>query len=204
MVGMPSKCPNCGNIFASGMIEIDNSCFDLSGSNVKVTCPRCGHFAEPISGLFAYGPDDITVIKASPENAALIEIIQRALRDAKSGVDPDRIVYDLKKVSPELAAKAARAVRLGGGPALLTMLFWILYTCANNPSSKMDWNVLFDQAVVYSTNRPEYQFPAAQTVEPVNKPGPPPAMNRQQRRQQERQSRKQPPQPSQPRSKKPK
>ena len=188
MTGAPSFCEHCELVFESPKIQIRDS-YNVSFIDYKVKCPKCGGQAKVVKGTFDFVDGGIRVVSADSASIERIRLLRLLIDEAKSGVDPDKILSKLEEVSPGLAREGQDAIRNGGIPALILMLLFLAHGCTTSNNSRIDLNQLVDQWHVYTTGEPAYPF-SAQTSSLESSSEQEPELNRQQRRQQEYQSRK--------------
>jgi hypothetical protein len=113
------------------------------------------------------------------------------MSSAKAGADPETIITEIERNSPELANAARLAVSRGGILSLIALLFSLLVSCSSNISQTLDWNEIVDQAHVYMTGADPYPLQGGTRTQGPAIDEPEQQISRQQRRHQERQSKKQ-------------
>ncbi len=152
MFEFPARCTRCGTIFRSG-IAADNASNMSMSNNMAGPCPRCGAMGRVIDGVFDVSQGKISVRAAPPETFAVLKALEAALAAARAGAEAEIIIDDLRKTSPEIAKDAQRDLNKGVLAFLVAMLLYLITSCSNNTTGKVDWNLLVDQAHVYVTGK---------------------------------------------------
>jgi ribosomal protein S27AE len=158
----PAFCPNCGLVFESHAIAISPGARveNLSISNSREQCPRCGAWADLPDGTFNVFGDTIEILEATPITRARLGQLGQILDRARRGeISEDQVADEIEQEDgwsdlAELFRKATPRVR----HALILLLIFVVQTIgaheledhlwadgATNPQVKQDLSTLSAQ-----------------------------------------------------------
>ena len=144
MVGPPSKCPACGLLFESRLIDIGPSVAGITFENVGVSCPRCGGMARVADGTYSSVRETLELISGSKSSRDTLEALQRlAQRSRTEKLSAKEIFREISDISPGFAEKIEQG-RSWPAVGLIVLLIWMIKSLSLD--IRIDFNWLVDQA----------------------------------------------------------
>ncbi len=135
MAAIPGYCTHCGHIFeGQGEIQIEHS-FDVTLSDNRMTCPKCGKLARLVDGTFNERGFGLELVAGPPLTRAILDKLQELARKAESQeISPEEIIEQSETIDPKLAG-ALRSVPLASVASILIALVALYLSYEGNRSS---------------------------------------------------------------------
>ena len=144
MVGPPSYCPTCGNLFESCLINIGPNVTGITFQNVGVQCPRCGAMARIADGTYDSVSDTLELVSGPSSSRAIIEKLRElAAKSRRENLTAKEIINEIAGISPEFALKIEQG-RNWPAIGLILILIWVVKSVSLD--IRIDFNWLIDQA----------------------------------------------------------
>lgn len=142
MARIPAYCSNCGLLFPSGIAATNVKNLTLAGN--KQNCPRCGHMAGIVDGVFNVADDLIEVIKAPDFTVEVLQKLQVLVsQPINTNDDVEAIAKSADLLHPGFG-KAVRKANIHGVWLFLIAAVLALSKCVSM-NMEVDVNKLIDQ-----------------------------------------------------------
>ena len=144
MAGPPSKCPACGLLFESGLINVGQGVVGITFKNVGVSCPRCGSVARVADGTYSSVRETLELISGPKSSRDTFEALRKlAERSRSENLTAKEIIREMSGISPEFTKKITQG-RSWPAVGLILLLIWMIKSVSLD--IRIDFNWLVDQA----------------------------------------------------------
>lgn len=169
MAGLPSKCTQCGHVFASSGIVIVGAT-QVTTKNNTVSCPKCGGRAKGVEGQFSLKNDSFTPISASRSDLEILrQLYSKAKQAGESQEDREELVREVEAISPALAKAISPYALSYPTTIFVAFLFLLLSRCdfSFNTNVTLDLNEAIDQVIqmIESEDSEELKAEASKEIE---------------------------------------